>query len=838
MATKTLAMTTSHHPTPSPTPARERQQQPQPQPQPQPSSPSNQTPAPARQRQKSQQPSSNQMQMRRRPTSYTFTAPSPSQLSQLIGEDRHHRSGSGGGGRQIRRTTVQSLDRSEEDGDSRRRHLGLQPRRHSSHDRHVVGQRQHEQLERQYERQQQERQQHQRRPRSAQGEDQSGEQTGGGRGHGHPQDLRRTSSSGGGKKATSSSSSSPSSFSSSGGQLGGVDLVNRIARGVATASAPPFSSHARSSAVSREKESRRNSGDSSSSSASSEMRDERRRLEEYAGRRALERLEKELEDHSEGGGRAKARRNASSSSVGGRKGCIEGDDCAGYPTGRGAPSTRTNLTPGDDSRCRHRIKNVMNRRKLARVPQVKKTDLVIGEYLGRGNFCDVFEVKWELPTEKRNGGSIPGQSYASESWRRTTTTMKQDNNDDFESSEDTVLSCSNDLSLVVIDGNGRASSNRSANLRSVSQVRVEGTAVWNGGVPSTSRNRNVLALKCLRPAVRAQPRKFIIGAEDLAHETAILACLDHPNIIQLHGRAEGCFSTAFQMSSPEREGGEGGGGGGKRQISNEGYFIILDRLMATLTDRIDEWRNECHAIALPPHPAPMRAPHPESMLREHLRGRLKVAYSIADALGYLHSRHVVFRDLKPANIGFDHNDCVKVFDFGFATSIAPLLSRPYAGYGPLTETCGTRRYMAPEVALQLGYGKEVDVYSFGMLLWEVCALDKPFDSIKSVDEFHDIVVLYGKRPSLHIDPLWPSSLKSLMTLCWSTDPLDRPTMVKVKSMLCSVLRDVNEAGTEKNESSNGRAKDDGGKGGQGGTQQKRQEQGGNFIDKIRRRVSL
>ena len=96
-------------------------------------------------------------------------------------------------------------------------------------------------------------------------------------------------------------------------------------------------------------------------------------------------------------------------------------------------------------------------------------------------------------------------------------------------------------------------------------------------------------------------------------------------------------------------------------------------------------------------------------------------------------------------------------------------------------------------ALKLGYGKEVDVYSFGMLLWEICAMEKPFDSIQSVDDFHDMVVLCGSRPPLNLDPLWTRSLKELMSRCWSTDPLDRPDMGQVKSMLCVVLKDMNVA---------------------------------------------
>ena len=365
--------------------------------------------------------------------------------------------------------------------------------------------------------------------------------------------------------------------------------------------------------------------------------------------------------------------------------------------------------------------------------------------------------------------------------------------------ESLALSCSNDLTFFD-DYNDRL-----ANRRSISQVRTSQSSVGGigggvglgdsgsgmvGGGGSGSgwfRNPNVLALKCLRPAVRAQPRKFVIGAEDLAHETALLACLDHPNIIQLYGRAEGCFSTAFQMrrstkndaDSPSSSVSGGGGGSAKKKhhLTNEGYFIILDRLMSTLTDRIEEWKDECHAISSVSSEresstgggggGELTLPS-ESTLREHLCKRLKVAYCIADALDYLHTSHIVFRDLKPANIGFDCNDCVKMFDFGFATSIAPLLSQPYDGYGPLTETCGTRRYMAPEVALKLGYGKEVDVYSFGMLLWEICALDRPFNSIHTVEAFHDVVVLCGKRPSLKTDPLWPSSLKRLMSQCWDT----------------------------------------------------------------------
>jgi serine/threonine protein kinase len=447
--------------------------------------------------------------------------------------------------------------------------------------------------------------------------------------------------------------------------------------------------------------------------------------------------------------------------------------------------------------------SVMDRRKLSRVPQVSKSDLIIGEYLGRGNFCDVFEVEWAMKNALTGERLIRNESFDDDSL------ASDEDGEDATRRKMEYLSlvCSNDIRPEIIGINRRGEIDADAPIIGSRRLRGSFSQVHTGTLLNSSarnlRDPNVMALKCLRPAVRAQPRKFVIGAEDLAHETALLSCLDHPNIIKIYGRAKGSFATAFQFGSSKVSVSSGGSNGKKKERSmNDGYFIILDKLTATLDGTIGDWKDEYDGLSERLHlniPLPLNVPPPECNLIEHLAKRIKVAYSIASALEYLHSRHVVFRDLKPANVGFDCNDCVKMFDFGFATSIAPLLNeqirsgREQRGYGPLTETCGTRRYMAPEVALKLGYGKEVDVYSFGMLLWEICAMEKPFDSIQSVDDFHDLVVLCGSRPPLNNDPLWTRSLKQLMSRCWSTDPYDRPDMSQVKSMLCVVLRDMNIA---------------------------------------------
>lgn len=347
--------------------------------------------------------------------------------------------------------------------------------------------------------------------------------------------------------------------------------------------------------------------------------------------------------------------------------------------------------------------SVMDRRKLSRVPQVSKSDLIIGEYLGRGNFCDVFEVEWAMKNSltgerlNRSYESFDDDSMESEEDEEEATRRKM---------EYLSLVCSNDIRPEIIGTNKRGEIDADAPIVGSRSLRGSFSQVHTGSLLNSSarnlRDPNVMALKCLRPAVRAQPRKFVIGAEDLAHETALLSCLDHPNIIKIYGRAKGSFATAFQFGSSKVSVSSGDSGKKKERKMNDGYFIILDKLTATLDGTIDDWKDEYEGLSERLHittPLPLNVPPPECNLIDHLAKRIKVAYSIASALEYLHSRHVVFRDLKPANVGFDCNDCVKMFDFGFATSIAPLLNeqirsgKEQQGYGPLTETCGTRRYM-------------------------------------------------------------------------------------------------------------------------------------------------
>jgi serine/threonine protein kinase len=114
----------------------------------------------------------------------------------------------------------------------------------------------------------------------------------------------------------------------------------------------------------------------------------------------------------------------------------------------------------------------------------------------------------------------------------------------------------------------------------------------------------------------------------------------------------------------------------------------------------------------------------------------------------------------------------------------------------LSGNTGSLRYMAPEVARCDPYNLSADVYGFGLLLWQICSLDLPYDGMNRQD--HSELVVYGnERPT--VDSSWSTPLRILMKRSWEQDPLIRPAMDSIYKILrreICALRDGDDSGLE------------------------------------------
>ncbi|CAG5124339.1 unnamed protein product, partial [Candidula unifasciata] len=113
------------------------------------------------------------------------------------------------------------------------------------------------------------------------------------------------------------------------------------------------------------------------------------------------------------------------------------------------------------------------------------------------------------------------------------------------------------------------------------------------------------------------------------------------------------------------------------------------------------------------------------------------SYQVTLALQYLHYCSILYRDIKPENILIDHVGYCKLADLGFAKK------------AHFTWTlCGTPQYLAPEMILNKGYGKSVDYWGLGILIYEMIAGYVPFDHKTPIKLYEMIVECKVTYPSV------------------------------------------------------------------------------------------
>ena len=238
------------------------------------------------------------------------------------------------------------------------------------------------------------------------------------------------------------------------------------------------------------------------------------------------------------------------------------------------------------------------------------------------------------------------------------------------------------------------------------------SAVYKANDPNLKR---VVAIKLIHPHLAADS-KFVLRFEE---EATAVARLRHPNIVQVY------------------------------DFNNDGgvYFMVLEFISGeTLQERLRRLNKAGRYLPV--------------------EEAIKIAVNICDAMGYAHKQGIIHRDIKPANIMLDVHGQAILMDFGIVKIIG---GDSHTATGAVI---GTARYMSPETIRSESPDQRSDIYSLGIVLYEMLNGEPPFnaDSAMSLMMMH----LNDAVPDLRsIKPDVPADLMNILYRSLEKDPNQR-----------------------------------------------------------------
>ncbi|XP_020262579.1 probable serine/threonine-protein kinase DDB_G0267514 isoform X8 [Asparagus officinalis] len=168
-----------------------------------------------------------------------------------------------------------------------------------------------------------------------------------------------------------------------------------------------------------------------------------------------------------------------------------------------------------------------------------------------------------------------------------------------------------------------------------------------------------------------------------------------------------------------------------------------------------------------------------------MKRRLRMALDVARGMNYLHRRNppIVHRDLKSSNLLVDKNWTVKVGDFGLSClKISTVLTT--------TSGKGTPQWMAPEVLRGDWSNEKSDVFSFGVVLWELMTESVPWSQLSPLQVI-GVVGIMDRR--LDLPPNMDPRVSSIICDCWDSDPRRRPSFEQLVGRMGELITAVTPA---------------------------------------------
>ncbi|XP_035392206.1 macrophage colony-stimulating factor 1 receptor [Electrophorus electricus] len=162
---------------------------------------------------------------------------------------------------------------------------------------------------------------------------------------------------------------------------------------------------------------------------------------------------------------------------------------------------------------------------------------------------------------------------------------------------------------------------------------------------------------------------------------------------------------------------------------------------------------------------------------------LKFSYQVAQGLEFLTAKNCIHRDVAARNVLLADRCVAKICDFGLARDIMNDSNYVVKGNARLPV-----KWMAPESIFECVYTVQSDVWSYGILLWEIFSLGKsPYPNILVDSKFYKMIKsgYQMSRPDFA-----PPEMYTVMKMCWNLEPTERPTFSKISQLIERLLGDT------------------------------------------------